>query len=138
MTELVPQRSGSADTEQPSRSLQALLLTVLMTSLLLVAEGVRNVVSMQATVAAVTLGVGAGAATSSVLERFQIQVRNDVRTTAAAFGSAAVTALVCWILVPTALLGTVPQFGLAFLWGFSIASVTREVIKPKLIGLTGT
>jgi hypothetical protein len=111
---------------------------MLMTSLLLVADGVRNVVSMEATVAAVTLGVVAGAATSSVLKRFRIQVRNDVRTTAAAFASAAVTALVCWLLVPTALLGTVPQFGIAFLWGFSIVSVTRDVVRPKLVGLTDT
>jgi len=138
MTELVPQASAPVDTEQRSRSLRALLLTVVMTSLLSVAEGVRNVVSMEATVAAVTLGVVAGAATSSVLERSRIRVRNDVRTTAAAFVSAAVTALVCWMVVPTALLGTVPQFGLAFLWGFSIVSVTRDVIRPKLVGLMDT
>jgi len=136
MAELVPQNPESVDAEQRSRSLRALLLTVLLTSFLLVPEEIRNVVSMDATIAAVTVGVLAGVVASFALDRLQVRVGNDVRTTATAFVSTGIVAVLCWILIPTELRQTVPQFALAFLWGFSIVSVTRDVLWPKATDLT--
>lgn len=133
MTELSPENSASINTEQQSRALRAVLLTVLLTSCMLIIDGIRNVVSIEATVAAVTIGVVAGIAVSATLERLQIRVRNDVRTTIAAFVSTGIATVLCWIIIPIELLQTVPQFGLAFLWGFSIITVTRDMIWPKAI-----
>lgn len=130
MNELPPGNSPSTDTEQRSRSLRALLLTLVLTSFTVTAEPIRNVVSMNATVAAVTIGVIAGVVASVALDRFQFPGRNDVRTTIAAFVSTGIATVLVWVLVPTGLLQTVPQFGLAFLWSFSTVSVTRDVLWP--------
>jgi|GEM_PF-2702823 len=108
MAELVPQNPESVDAEQRSRSLRALLLTVLLTSFLLVPEEIRNVVSMDATIAAVTVGVLAGVVASFALDRLQVRVGNDVRTTVTAFVSTGIVAVLCWILIPTELRQTVP------------------------------
>jgi len=131
MAERVPQNPASVDAARRSRSLRALLLTVLLTSFLLVPEEIRNVVSMDAPIVAVTTGVLAGAVASVALDRFQIRAGNDVRTTVTAFVSTGVVAVLCWMVIPMPLRQTVPQFALAFLWGFSIVSVARDVLWPE-------
>ena len=130
MTEL-PSKSTPVDTEQRSNSLRAFLFTLALTPLLLLPEPVREIVSVEATVAAVTLGVLAGIAMSVVLDRYQFESRNDVRTTIVALVSTGIATIVLWILLPTALFQIVPHFGLAFTWSLSVVSVTRDVIWPK-------
>jgi phage shock protein PspC (stress-responsive transcriptional regulator) len=132
MIELASKKFASIDTEQ-KRSLRSLLLTFVMTPLLLIPEPIRNIVSMDATIAAVTIGVIAGVVVSFALDRLQIRVQNDVRTTIAAFVSTGVAMILCWIVIPTELLQTVPHFSLAFIWSFSIISVARDIIWPKAI-----
>jgi len=105
-----------------------------MTSFLLIPEEIRTVVSMDATVVAVTGGLLVGAVVSVALDRFQVRIGNDVRTTAIAFVSTGAMAVFCWLLLPMALLQTVPQFALAFLWGVSALSVTRDILWPKVAG----
>lgn len=138
MTDLVPESSPSIDPEQRSRSLRALFLSAMMTFFVLVPEEIRNVVSVDATLAAVTIGGVAGIAVSVALARFQIQVRNDVRTTVVAFVSTGVAAVLLWILLPTELLQVVPHFGLAVLWSFALVSVARDVVWPTAIESTVT
>jgi len=68
MTEL-PSKSTPVDTEQRSNSLRAFSLTLWLTPLLLLPESVREIVSVETTVAAVTLGVLAGIEMSVALDR---------------------------------------------------------------------
>lgn len=127
-------KSAPVDTEQRSNSLRAFLFTLVLTPFLLLPEPVREIVSVEATVAAVSVGVLAGIAMSVVLGRYQFDSQNDVRTTIVALVSTGVATIVLWLLLPTALFQTVPHFGLAFTWSFSLVSVTRDVILPKAMG----
>ena len=130
MTEF-PSTYTPTDAEKRSNSLRAFLLTLVLTPFLLLPEPVRDIVSVEATVAVVTIGLIAGIAMSVALDRYQFESRNDVRTTIEALVSTAVATIFLWILLPTALFQIVPHFGLAFTWSFSLLSVTRDVIWPK-------
>ena len=130
MTEL-PSKSTPVDTEQRSNSFRAFLFTLVLTPFLLLPEPVREIVSVEATVAAVSVGVLAGIAMSVALGRFQFESQNDVRTTMVALVSIGIVTILLWILLPMELLQIVPHFGLAFTWSFSFVSVTRDVIWPK-------
>lgn len=130
MTEF-PSTYTPTDAEKRSNSLRAFLLTLVLTPFLLLPEPVRDIVSVEATVAAVTIGLIAGIAMSVALGRFQFESQNDVRTTMVALVSIGIVTILLWILLPMELLQIVPHFGLAFTWSFSLVSVTRDVIWPK-------
>ncbi|MCO8242889.1 hypothetical protein [Haladaptatus sp. AB643] len=131
MTGLLSTTPQPTDAEQRSNSLRAFWFTLVITSLLLLQEPVRTIVSVEATVAAITLGVVTGITTSVVLGLIQFESQNDVRTTVVTLVLTGITTIVLWILLPPTLLQTVPQFGLAFMWSFSLVSVARDVLWPK-------
>lgn len=132
MSELAPQSTPSVDAERRSRSLRALGIALVLTPLLVIAEPIRTIVSVEATAIAAGIGVVAGVALLLTLDHLEVRSRNDVRTAVVALVASVGVTGTLRLVLPRELFQTAPQFALAVLWSFALASVTRDVLWPTV------
>ncbi|MWV40401.1 hypothetical protein [Natrialba sp. INN-245] len=102
--------------------------------MLLLPEPARVVVSLEATFGAVIVGAVVGAVVSLALDPVEIQPRSDAAAVVATLVAIAVTTVFLWLVIPAEYMGTFVQFVVAFLWGSSVTSLTRHVVRPALSG----
>ncbi|AGB31545.1 hypothetical protein C488_13791 [Natrinema pellirubrum DSM 15624] len=121
--------SGS---DERSRALRELLYATVMTPLLLFPEPSRELASMEASVAAVGLGVVVGAAVSLTLSDAQLGPQDDLLGTVVGVTIIGAVTVLLWILLPREHIATFLHFSIAFLWGAAIASTARHVVRPAL------
>ncbi|AGB38167.1 hypothetical protein [Natronococcus occultus] len=107
-----------------------LLVAIAMTPLLLLGPG-REIVSTEATLLAAGVGVTVGASASVALEEVDLSHVDDIAATIGSVLGIVVATVGLWLLVPTDYAPTLPQFAVAFLWGFALADVARRRLEPE-------
>ncbi|WP_226041825.1 hypothetical protein [Natrinema sp. DC36] len=124
--------SLTSDSDGASGALRELLYTAVLTLLLLVPTHAREIVSIEATAAAVGSGTLIGAIVTLTLEDAQLGFESDVVTTIVGMVGLGVVAVLLWIVLPAAYIGTFVHFAIAFMWGSSLIAVVRHVIWPRI------
>ncbi|MEY7851194.1 hypothetical protein AB7C87_18565 [Natrarchaeobius sp. A-rgal3] len=121
-------------TDDQSSALRELVVAIALTPLLLLPEPARAVVSLEATLAAVVVGVVVGVIVSVALDPVEIRPQSDAVAAVGTLVAIVVATAFLWLVLPVEHTGTFIQFVIAFLWGSSLTSVTRHVVRPALSG----
>jgi hypothetical protein len=123
VTQPSTQTQSSADPERRARVRRTFLFALVGTPWLLWFEPVRRVVSPEATALAVVAGVGLGAVVAIGTADFEGPAASDATQAVVVLGGIGVGTAVVWLVVPSRLLGTFVQFGLAFSWGVPVTQL---------------
>ncbi|OVE85112.1 hypothetical protein B2G88_12260 [Natronolimnobius baerhuensis] len=109
--------------DERTRILRSFLLSLALTPVLLMIEPARRIVSLEATLAAITVGISLGIVAAIGLADINLQNANSV--------TASIVTLVCicgatiavWLILPHQHIGALLQFTVAFIWAMPITQL---------------
>ena len=111
-------------TTERARILRSLLLSLVLTSVLLLIEPARQIVSLNATLAAIAAGIVLGAVAAVGLDDVTVSERlSDSAQTIVVLVSIGVITIAVWLTVPRQHIGTFIQFTIAFIWALPITEL---------------
>lgn len=110
-------------TDGRARTLRLFLTALIGTPWLLFIESTRQIVSPEATIAAVGLGMFLGVVAAVGLADVDFREVNDVTAVIITLVCVCVATVVVWLIVPHQYLGTMLQFTLAFMWTMPVISL---------------
>lgn len=110
-------------TDGQARTLRLFLTALIGTPWLLFIEPTRQIVSSEATIAAVGLGMFLGVVVAVGLADVDFREVNDVTAVIITLVCVCVATVVVWLIVPHQYLGTMLQFTLAVMWTMPVISL---------------
>lgn len=110
-------------TDGQARTLRLFFTALIGTPWLLFIEPTRQIVSPEATIAAVGLGMVLGVVAAVGLADVDPREVNDVTAVIITLVCICVATVVVWLIVPHQHLGTMLQFTLAFMWTMPVISL---------------
>lgn len=116
-----PKPASSGD--ERARIRQSFLLALVITPNLFVVESARRIVSPEATLLAVALGVTSGFGAAIGLADVDLGAVGSVTASVVALACIGLTTVAVWLVVPSPYLGTVIQFAVAFTWTMALTNV---------------
>ncbi|WP_222918674.1 hypothetical protein [Natrinema sp. SYSU A 869] len=132
MVDIPVYNSSVPGSNDRSRALWQLLYATALTPILLLTEPSREIASIEATVAAVGLGLIVGAVVSLTLSGAQLGPQDDALATVVGIATVGGVTVLLWLLLPRDHISTFLHFAIAFLWGTALASAARHVVWPSL------
>lgn len=118
---VVPDTDSLFSTPERARTLRSLLLSLVLTSVLLLIEPVRQIVSLEATLAAIAAGIFLGAVAAVGLDDVTVSERlSDSAQAIAVLVFIGVITIAVWLIVPRQHIGTFIQFTIAFVWALPV------------------
>ncbi|MDJ1432022.1 hypothetical protein [Halostagnicola sp. A-GB9-2] len=114
--------------DERARILRSLLFSVSLTPILLLIEPARRIVSLEATVAAIGLGIFFGIVAAIGLADINLQDANSVTASIVVLVCICVATIVVWLIVPHRHIGTVLQFTVAFIWAMPITELLYQTV----------
>ncbi|MDS0294015.1 hypothetical protein [Halogeometricum luteum] len=110
-------------TGERARALRLFGVALIGTPWLLSIDPARRIVSLEATLAAIGLGVALGIVAAVGLVDVDLRDVNDVTASVVALGCICVVTIAVWLLVPQQYIGAVIQFSLAFTWAVPVTQL---------------
>ncbi|KTG08993.1 hypothetical protein AUR64_14400 [Haloprofundus marisrubri] len=120
-------------TNQRARTLRMFLIALVGTPWLLLIEPTRRIASLEATIAAIGLGVVCGIVATVGLADTDLQDVNDVTAVVVTLVCICVATLILWLIVPRQYLGAVLQFVLAFSWAMPVSQLLRHYYRAPAL-----
>ncbi len=109
--------------DEQARILRSFLISLAATPFLLFIEPARRIVSLEATLAAIALGMLLGIVAAVGLADVNLQDANSVTASIVALVCICVATIVVWLIVPHRYIGTVLQFTVAFIWAMPVTEL---------------
>lgn len=116
MSQTAPTSRFALNADEWERIRQLFLSAFIGSPWLLFIEPARRIVSLEATVAAIVLGVLLGIVAAVGLADVDLRNINDVTASIVTLACILAGTIVVWLIVPHQYIGTVIQFALAFTW----------------------
>lgn len=109
--------------DERTRILRSFLFSLALTPLLLMTETSRRIVSLEATLVAIAIGIFLGIVAAIGLADINLQNANSVTASIVALVCIGVVTIVVWLIVPHQYIGTFIQFTVAFIWAMPITEL---------------
>jgi len=113
-------------TDRRARTLRLFFTALVGSPWILLFEPTRQIVSPEATIVAVGLGMFLGVVAAVGLADVDLRAVNDVAAVIFTLVSICAATVVVWLMVPHQHLGTVLQFTLAFIWTVPAVSLIHH------------
>lgn len=115
--------SSHLGTDERERIRRSFLFSLALTPVLLLIAPARRIVSLEATPAAIALGMSLGVVAAVGVADRTLQDVNSVMATLVALSCIGVATIVVWLVVPHQHLGAVIQFTVAFIWAMPVTEL---------------
>lgn len=116
-------------TNKQARILRSLLFSFALTPLLLLNESARRILSLEATLGALAIGMLLGIVAAIGLADIELQNANSATAAIGALVCICVATIIVWLMVPHQYIGTVLQCTIAFIWAMPVTELIYHRLR---------
>jgi len=117
--------------DERARILRSFLVSLALTPLLLMIGPAHRIVSLEATLVAIAIGISLGFVAVVGLANINLQNINSVTASIVALVCVGVATIVVWFIVPHQHSGTFIQFTITFIWAMPIIALLYHCLRAS-------